>query len=82
MINKFIALGLSIFIVGLGQVFLGKSKKGLILLFLFYFWIPLYLLSILNFSFYLFIISFTAALFVMPILWGYNVIDVLRIKSK
>jgi hypothetical protein len=70
----------SVFIVGLGQIIKGESKKGLILLLSFYFVIPAIVYIPLMFKSYLFIYLFGLAIISGIILWIYSIGDALLKK--
>jgi TM2 domain-containing membrane protein YozV len=76
--RKRIALLFSLLVVGMGQVYLEKSNKGLILCLAFYLGIPFFLLFFLNFASYLFPAALGTALVAGLGLWGYGVWDTLK----
>jgi TM2 domain-containing membrane protein YozV len=80
MSNKTWAIFLSVFIVGLGQIYLGQSNRGLILCLVFYFGIPLFLWCALNLGFYCFVFSLLFTLIAAPLLWAYNLVDIYKTK--
>jgi hypothetical protein len=67
----------SFFIVGLGQIIKGEGEKGLRLILLFYFVLPMAVYLALMFNDYLFFLTLGAAIFMAIILWSYNIWDAL-----
>ncbi len=67
----------SFFIVGLGQIVKGEGEKGLKLILLFYFVLPVAVYLALMFNDYLFFSTLGAAIFAGIILWSYNIWDAL-----
>ena len=67
----------SFFIVGLGQIIKGESKKGLLLILVFYLGLPALIYFSLLISAYLFLLVLGVALISGIILWVYNVWDAL-----
>ena len=67
----------SFFIVGLGQIIKGESKKGLLLILVFYLALPALIYFSLLISAYLFLLVLGVALISGIILWVYNVWDAL-----
>ncbi|MFA4858385.1 MAG: hypothetical protein WC901_02890 [Candidatus Margulisiibacteriota bacterium] len=76
--RKRTAFFLSFFVVGLGQIYLGKGNQGLILCLTFYLGIPFFLLFFLNFASYLLSAALGAALLAGIVLWGYGIWDVIK----
>lgn len=71
----------SAFIVGLGQIIKGHSKKGLKWILYFYFFIPAVIYVSLMISARLFIVVLGATVIVYPIFWLYNILDTLNSKA-
>ena len=75
-LHYFSALGSAI-IVGLGQIIRGHSKKGLILILLFYLTLPALVSLALLINGYLFLYTLGIAIICGIILWGYSIGDAL-----
>jgi len=65
----------SLFIVGLGQVIKGEGDKGLKLILLFYFALPIAVFLALMFNAYLFLVTLAAALLIGLLTWLFNIWD-------
>ena len=66
---------LSFFVIGLGQLVKGDSRKALLWFLLFYIFIPGLLYASLMLHAYAFILIACAAVIVYPVFWLYNVLD-------
>lgn len=66
---------ISALVVGLGQVVKGESKKGLLMMLVFYLFLPSIFFAALSVNGYLALVILTFAVIAGVILWGYNVGD-------
>jgi len=67
----------SLMVVGLGQIIKGEGKKGLLLLLLFYFVLPISVYLSLLIHAYLFLVVFSFSLLCAIVVWIYNIWDAL-----
>lgn len=68
---------LSVFVVGLGQIVKGETKKGVILLLAFYFFLPALVYLSLFISAFYFIYALGSSVIFGIILWTYSIGDAL-----
>ncbi|MBU0573050.1 MAG: hypothetical protein ABIJ26_08235 [Candidatus Margulisiibacteriota bacterium] len=80
--GNLLAAMLSSVIVGLGQIVKGDSGKGLNLLLLFYFIIPVVLAALLYINGGLFLVAFGFSLIFSCMIWGYNILDAYKASTK
>ncbi|MFH1826698.1 MAG: hypothetical protein ABH823_05360 [bacterium] len=65
-------------IVGLGQIIKGDSRKGLVLILIFYFALPTLVYTSLMINGYVFLWCLTVTIITAIILWLYSIVDGLK----